>query len=144
MPHPPYVELHCHSYCSLLEGASSPEALVERAAALGYTALALTDVNGLYGAVRFWRAARAHGIRPLIGAEVVLAEDRGPTQGRGAGGRLTLLAETQAGYANLCRLLSAGHLAEEERPHGRAELPGGRAPRGDARTPRAGRHPHLD
>ena len=58
---PEYVELHCHSYFSLLDGASSPEALVERAAALGYPALALTDHNGLYGVIRFWQAAQQWG-----------------------------------------------------------------------------------
>ena len=57
-----YAELHCHSFFSLLDGASSPEALVERAAALGYPALALTDHNGLYGAVRFWQAAKARQV----------------------------------------------------------------------------------
>jgi error-prone DNA polymerase len=96
-----YVELHCHSYFSLLEGASSPEALAARAAGLGYPALALTDRDGLYGAVRFWRAAREQGVKPIVGAEVTLAN----------GGHLTLLAESQTGYANLCRLLSAGQLA---------------------------------
>jgi error-prone DNA polymerase len=96
-----YVELHCHSYYSLLDGASSPEALVERAAELGYHSLALTDHNGLYGAVRFWTAARDVGIRPLFGAEVTLDDES----------HLTLLVETQRGYANLCRLLSAGQLA---------------------------------
>jgi error-prone DNA polymerase len=103
-----YVELHCHSYFSLLDGASSPEALVERAAALGYRALALTDHDGLYGAVRFWQAARERGIRPIVGAEIGL-------EGLG---HLTLLVETRHGYANLCRLLSAGQLAGKKgRPH---------------------------
>jgi len=96
----PYVELHCHSCYSLLDGSSMPEALVERAAALGYPALALTDRDGLYGAVRFWRAANDRGIKPIVGSEVTLDE----------GSHLTLLAETQAGYANLCRLISAGQL----------------------------------
>ncbi|MEJ2732929.1 MAG: error-prone DNA polymerase [Anaerolineae bacterium] len=99
-----YVELHCHSYYSLLDGASSPEALVERAAALGYPALALTDHNGLYGVVRFWQAARQRGLKALVGAEVELAD----------GSHLTLLAETQRGYANLCRLISAGQLAGQK------------------------------
>ncbi|MCW5854330.1 MAG: DNA polymerase III subunit alpha, partial [Anaerolineae bacterium] len=93
------MELHCHSYFSLLDGASSPEALVEQAVALGMPALALTDDDGLYGAVRFWTAARAHGLQPILGSEVTLED----------GGRLVLLAETQAGYANLCRLLSSAH-----------------------------------
>ena len=99
-----YAELHCHSYYSLLDGASSPEALVERAAALGYRSLALTDHNGLYGAVRFWTAARDAGIRPLFGAEVTLDDDS----------HLTLLVETQRGYANLCRLLSSAQLAGQK------------------------------
>ena len=96
-----YSELHCHTYYSLLDGASAPEALLDRAAALGMPALAITDHDGLYGAVAFWRAARARGIRPIIGAEVTLAH----------GSHLTLLAETQAGYANLSRLISVGQLA---------------------------------
>ena len=96
-----YIELHCHSYCSLLGGASSPEALVARAAALGYPALALTDHDGLYGAVRFWQAARRAGIQPIFGAELTLDD----------GQHLTLLAETQRGYANLSRLISLGQLA---------------------------------
>jgi error-prone DNA polymerase len=133
-----YVELHCHSYFSLLDGASSPEALVKRAAELGYPALALTDHNGLYGAVRFWQAAQEWGLKPIIGAEVSL-DDACPacpehSSGRlvsqgdvlGATGRrawpegdrrsyhLTLLAETQRGYANLCRLISAGQLAGQK------------------------------
>jgi len=96
-----YCELHCHSHYSLLDGASSPEALVDRAAELGMPALALTDHDGLYGAVAFWRAARARGIRAVIGAEIALAH----------GSHLTLLAECQAGYANLSRLISVGQLA---------------------------------
>ena len=101
---PQYVELHCHSYFSFLDGASSPEALVERAAALGYQALALTDHNGLYGAVRFWQAATQRGIRPIAGAELTLAD----------GHHLIVLAETQTGYANLCRLISTAQLAGQK------------------------------
>jgi error-prone DNA polymerase len=112
-----YVELHCHSFFSLLDGASSPEALVERAAALGYPALALTDHEGLYGAVRFWRAAVEWGLKPIIGAEVALADAcpeliLSTAEGRGRREEhLTLLAETQGGYAHLCRLISTGQLA---------------------------------
>ena len=100
-----YVELHCHSYFSLLDGASSPEALAARAAALGYQDLALTDHDGLYGAVRFWQAAKERGVKPIIGAELTLSD----------GQHLTLLAETQNGYANLCRLISTGQLAGQKR-----------------------------
>ncbi len=96
-----YCELHCHTHYSLLDGASSPEALLDRAVALGMPALAITDHNGLYGVVPFYRAARSRGLRAVIGAELSLAH----------GSHLTLLAEDQAGYANLCRLISHGHLA---------------------------------
>src|SRR5260221_3474737 len=67
-----YVELHCASAFSFLQGASLPEALVERAAALGYPALALLDRDGVYGAPRFHKAALAAGIRPIIGAELTI------------------------------------------------------------------------
>ncbi|MCW5879990.1 MAG: error-prone DNA polymerase [Anaerolineae bacterium] len=115
-----YAELHAHSHFSLLDGASSPEALVEEAARLGLSALALTDHDALYGAVRFWRAARDAGLHPVIGAEVTLEGES----------HLTLLAETQAGYANLCRLLSwgrvasdEGRVASEDKTAGRSALP---------------------
>ena len=95
-----YIELHAHSHWSLLDGASSVEELVLRARELGYEALALTDHDGLYGAMEFAQTASAFGVRPIIGAEVTLAN----------GCHLTLLCETQEGYANLCRLLSHAHL----------------------------------
>jgi error-prone DNA polymerase len=94
---PAYAELHCHSYFSLLDGASSPEALVDQAVALGLHSLALTDHDSLAGAVRFWKAAQRAGLPAVIGAEVTLED----------GAHITLLAETQAGYANLCRLITA-------------------------------------
>jgi error-prone DNA polymerase len=100
----PYVELHCHSHWSLLEGASSPLELVLWARELGYEALALTDHDGLYGAMEFAQCAKAWGLRPITGAEVTLE----------SGYHLTLLCETQQGYANLCRLLSHAHLTHEK------------------------------
>ena len=99
-----YVELHCHSCYSFLDGASSPGELVQRAAALGMPALAVTDHNGLYGAVEFCRAAREAGVHPIIGAEVTLSN----------GAHLTLLAEDQRGYSNLCRLISRAQLAGQK------------------------------
>src|SRR3954451_19932079 len=65
-----YIELHAASAFSFLQGASLPEALVERAAALGYPAIALLDRDGVYGAPRFHKAARAAGIRPIIAPEL--------------------------------------------------------------------------
>src|SRR3990170_3350136 len=68
-----YPELHLHSHWSLLEGASSPLELVMKARELGYETLALTDHDGLYGAMEFAQAARAWGIKPITGSEVTLA-----------------------------------------------------------------------
>ena len=67
-----YIELHTASAFSFLQGASLPEALVDRAAALGYPALALLDRDGVYGAPRFHKAARVAGVRPIIGAELTI------------------------------------------------------------------------
>ena len=97
--HPEYVELHLHTAFSFLDGASLPEELVGRAADLGYRALAITDHDGLHGAMEFARAARAAGIAPITGAELTLSD----------GSHLTLLAETAEGYSNLSRLITAAY-----------------------------------
>ncbi|MGH3137972.1 MAG: DNA polymerase III subunit alpha [Gaiellaceae bacterium] len=94
-----YVELHCHSAYSFLDGASQPEELAARAAELGYETLALTDHDGIYGSLEFAHAAKAFGVRPITGAEVTLD----------GGAHITLLVESRRGYANLCRLLTAAH-----------------------------------
>jgi error-prone DNA polymerase len=101
-----YVELHAHSAYSFLDGASLPEELAVRAAELGYTALALTDHDGVYGSLEFAHAAKAVGVKPITGAEATLAD----------GSHVTLLAETPRGYANLCRLLTAAHAHERLNP----------------------------
>ena len=74
-PTPPYIELHCHSGFSFLDGASHPEELVFRALELGYPAMALTDHNGLYGSMEFAQAARTEGLQPITGTEVTVALD---------------------------------------------------------------------
>src|SRR5947199_7115371 len=99
-----YVELRCRSAFSFLAGASLPEDLVDQAAALGYDTLALADRSGVYGAPRFFQAARKAGIRPLVGAEVAVV----------GGGLFWLLVESRAGYKNLCRLLTAAALGREK------------------------------
>jgi error-prone DNA polymerase len=90
------VELHAASAFSFLRASSLPEELVERAAELGYTALALVDRDGVAGAPRFFKAARAAGVRPIVGAALSLE----------GGGALPLLVETQRGYRKLCRLIT--------------------------------------
>jgi error-prone DNA polymerase len=91
-----YVELHASSAFSFLRASSLPEALVDRAAELGYPALALLDRDGVPGAPRFFKAARAAGIRPLVGAELSLAD----------GGSLGVLVESQEGYRHLCEVVT--------------------------------------
>ena len=84
-----YVELHAASAFSFLDGASLPEALIDQAARYGYSALALLDRDGVYGAPRFHRAAISAGIRPIIGAELTLSGSIGvggrERQGQAAG-----------------------------------------------------------
>jgi error-prone DNA polymerase len=110
MTSPQYVELHCHSNFSLLDGASHPETLIERAAALGMPSLALTDHDAVYGAVRFVKAAKAAGIQPILGTELTLE----------GGAHLTLLVQNAIGWTNLCTLISR---ACANAPKGEAALP---------------------
>jgi error-prone DNA polymerase len=93
-----FVHLHVHSDYSPMEGVSSLEAICAAARAQGVKTLALTDTNGLYGAIRFIKVAREFGLRPILGAE--LKKDSH---------RAVLLAKDVEGYANLCRILSARH-----------------------------------
>ncbi|GAW93881.1 DNA polymerase III subunit alpha [Calderihabitans maritimus] len=104
-----FIHLHTHSYFSFLDGASSPQELVERAADLGMKALALTDHNNLCGAVEFHRQATRAGIKPLQGVEVNLE----------GGWHLVLLAQNPSGYSNLCRILTSAHLGN---PRGKPEV----------------------
>jgi error-prone DNA polymerase len=99
-----YVELHTASAFSFLQGASLPEALVERAAHLGYSALALLDRDGVYGAPRFHKAALRAGVRPIIGAELTIANSEFRIQNSEF--VLPVLCESAEGYRNLCRLVT--------------------------------------
>src|SRR2546425_1117610 len=100
-----YIELHCHSAFSFLDGASLPEQLALTASQLGYSGVALTDHNGLYGSLAFAHEAKQLGIQAITGAELTLLD----------GSHVTLLAETPEGYANLCRLITETHLARADR-----------------------------
>ena len=98
----PYVELHCHSSFSFLDGASSPLELATAAAELGYPALGLVDHDGIWGSMEFAVSCKGAGVRPITGTELTVS----------AAGRLfhlTLLVEDEAGYRNLCRLLTEAH-----------------------------------
>jgi error-prone DNA polymerase len=95
---PGFVHLHVHSDYSPMQGVSTLEALCQTARSQGSHALALTDTNGLYGAIRFIEIARAHGLRPILGAELTHKQHRA-----------ILLVKDLYGYTNLCRLLSQRH-----------------------------------
>ncbi len=102
----PYVELHCHSNHSFLDGGSHPCELAVRAAELEMPALAITDSGGVYGAVKFLQACRKVGVKPLIGAALEVD-----------GSELLLIARNLRGYSNLCRLLTIAH---QDQPKGEA------------------------
>ncbi len=107
-----YVELHSASGFSFLEGASDPEDLLGEAANLGYEALALCDRDSVSGAPRFFQAARAAGVRALVGCEISLDQPdvRKGTPNAVLDRRLTVLVESREGYRNLCRLLTRVNL----------------------------------
>jgi len=96
-----WVELHTHSNYSFLDGASDVDDLADAAVEQGLDALALTDTNGLYGAVRFATAAKERGLRPIFGAELHLQDM----------GHIVLIARDRQGWTSLCRTISAAQLA---------------------------------
>jgi len=125
-----YVELHAASAFSFLEGASQPETLVERAAALEMPAMALLDRNGIYGAARFYTSAKRNGIRAHVGAEIA-ASSFGPRltppawlphQHLAEPARLPLLCESRQGYQNLCQLVTRFKLRETAKQEGAANF----------------------
>jgi error-prone DNA polymerase len=115
-PRVPYVELHCHSNFSFLDGASHPEELVEEAARLGLDAIAITDHDGMYGVVRFAEAARELGIKTVFGAELSLgltAPQNGIPDPEGE--HLLVLARDPEGYRRLSRVISGAQLRGREK-----------------------------
>ena len=115
MSHAEFVHLHLHTEYSLLDGACRIDKLIERASALKFPALSITDHGVLYGAIDFYQAARSSGIKPIIGCEVYVAPhsrfDKKSTSGsRDTYRHLLLLAKDEQGYKNLIRLATAGHL----------------------------------
>lgn len=124
-----YAELHAHSHFSFLDGASSPEAMVEQAAALGLDALALIDHDGFPGAVRFSRAAAEHGISTVFGAELTLGTEPGHSRASEvpvltpartqvkdpAGEHLLILVRNQQGYRDLSATIARANLDSKEK-----------------------------
>jgi len=111
-----FVHLRLHSEYSIVDGIVRIDAAVKQAAADGMPALAITDLGNLFGAVKFFQAARAQGVQPIIGCDVWLSNDKN----RDAPFRVLLLCRNQTGYHNLCVLLSRAYIENTHR--GRAEL----------------------
>jgi len=116
MSHADFVHLHLHTEFSLLDGACRLDRLMDKAHELKLPALAITDHGVLYGAIDFYQAARAKGIKPIIGCEVYVAPgSRLEKKSNSGGGRdvynhLVLLAKDETGYKNLIKLTTAAHL----------------------------------
>ena len=115
MSHADFVHLHLHTEYSLLDGACRLDRLMDKAHALKFPALAVTDHGVLYGAIDFYQAAREKGIKPIIGCEVYVAPGSRFEKKTSAGGRdvyhhLLLLAKDETGYKNLIKLTTAAHL----------------------------------
>ena len=102
----PFVHLHLHTEFSMVDGTVRINSLVERARELGMPAIAVTDQHNLFALVKFYRAAEAAGIKPIIGADVLIRSPEDPDHIS----RLTLLCQDRHGYLNLCALLSLGYL----------------------------------
>jgi error-prone DNA polymerase len=108
-PTPPYVELHCHSAYSFLDGVSLPQELAQRAGQLGHAALGLTDHNSVSGSMELAQTANDHGVRAIHGAEIDLV-----------GGRhITLLVGDERGWRNLCRIITLAHAHTRDGAHRR-------------------------
>src|SRR5262252_6678925 len=123
----PYAELRAASAFSFLDGASLPEDLVEESCRRGLPAVALVDTNGVYGAPRFYKAAREAGLKALVGASIRIENGEWRIKNGGPSSRilnsqfstlncsfLTVLVENRTGYKNLCRLITAGALGKEK------------------------------
>lgn len=131
----PYAELHAHSAYSFLDGASTPEELVEEAARLNLRAIALTDHDGLYGVVRFAEAARELDVQTVFGAELSLGNVARTEVPDPPGPHLLVLARGPEGYRRLSRELAKAHLAGGEKGKPRYDY--------DALTEAAGGHWHV-
>ena len=130
-PHGDFVHTAVRSSFSFLQGGSPPAAIVQRAAELGYDVVALTDRDGLYGVVRAYEEAKKHGVRLVLGCELTLDPELELPLSRASKAsppRPTLLVhvENQAGYTNLCKILTRSH---ERHPKGKARDPREGVPR---------------
>jgi DNA polymerase-3 subunit alpha len=116
MPQPSFVHLRLHSEYSISDGMLRVDEAIAAATADGMPALALTDLSNVFGLIKFYKAARSAGIKPVVGCDVFISNE----SDRDRPHRLLLLCQSREGYLLLCRLLSRGYLENQHR--GRAEL----------------------
>lgn len=109
-----WVPLHVHSQYSILNSSASVDAIAQKAKELGISSVALTDQGNMYGAVEFYKACKAHGVKPIIGCELYVAPnsrlEKKRIPGMPSGFPIVLLAKNQTGYKNLCALSTKAHL----------------------------------
>ncbi|MBU0776638.1 MAG: PHP domain-containing protein, partial [Alphaproteobacteria bacterium] len=119
MPHAAFVPLRIFSSYTMLEGAIDPKKIAKQARALGFPAAAITDRNGLYGSMAFSDACKSEGVQPLISAMLGVLRPGRPANAPPVHDWLALYAQDEAGYDNLCALVSMAHLDRplEEVPH---------------------------
>src|SRR5690606_4579188 len=113
---PAFVHLRLHSEYSILDGIVRIDDAVAKAAADGMPALALTDLSNLFGMVKFYKAARGKGLKPIIGCDVWIAGNGERDKGQ----RMLLLCASRAGYLKLCDWLTRAYRSNQQ--HGRAEI----------------------
>jgi DNA polymerase-3 subunit alpha len=128
MSHAGFVPLRVFSSYTMLEGAIDPKAIAKQARKLGFPAAAITDRNGLYGSMAFSDGCKGEGVQPIIGAMLGLLRPDRPASAPPAHDWIALYAQDEAGYANLCELVSMAHLDRpvEEAPHVRFDTLAGR------------------
>jgi DNA polymerase-3 subunit alpha len=112
----PFVHLHLHTEYSLVDGTIRIKPLIQRAKELGMPAIAITDQHNLFGLVKFYQAAEQAGIKPIVGADILIR----PEDDSGSLSRMVLLCQDKTGYLNLCQLLSKAYL--EGQQHGMAQV----------------------
>jgi DNA polymerase-3 subunit alpha len=116
MPQPAFVHLRLHSEYSVSDGLLQPDAVLERAKALGMPALAITDSANLFGLIKFYRAAMSLGVKPIAGVDMVVTQEAD----RDRAMRMLLLCQSPAGYRRLCELVTRAYRENQHR--GRPEL----------------------
>ena len=116
LPIHPFVHLRVHSEFSVVDGTVRIPELIQRVTELGQPSVALTDLSNVFGLIKFYKAARSAGIKPIVGCDVWLSND----EDRDKATRILLLVATQAGYLALCQLLTRAWLENAHR--GRAEM----------------------